>query len=135
MPTFRHNAAKWLAIVAAAIMGGYLLLIKLPDYNRNRNEQREYQSLWEEYINPEFSAEYCEYWKIDSLPDYRKELKQQFDTARAESLEESYGETEDEILHFHRLRMINWLERQLIERAENRLMFERRGEDKRMQDK
>jgi hypothetical protein len=122
-----RRAAKWLAIGAAVATAAYMF-VKIADHNRYRVVDKEYRALWEEYSNPNFSDEFCRYWRIDNLSDYKKALQQEFKKASAEAIEESYGEDSDELLYFANQRMINWLSGKLIERAEWQLMFNRRGE-------
>jgi hypothetical protein len=127
MQPSRH-ATKWLAFVVIAPIGGYLLF-QLLEYNRVHKVEGEYESLRFEYLNPDFTDEFCAYWQISNIAGYRKALKQQFDIARFEAMEQAYGESVDETLYFYHLRMINWLDLQILERVQYRLMFERRGEN------
>lgn len=104
-------------------------ITQLADYNRSRRLESEYRQLTEEYLDPAFSPDFCRYWRIDNYRDYKKALKQQFDIARFEAMEQAYGESEGELIRFARARMINWLQEQLIDRAEWLLQFERRTTD------
>ena len=124
----RFNIKIILFVFVFVVLGGYLLF-QLPGYVRNRREEQEYKSLTLEYLNPDFSTEYRKYWRIANFDDYRMALRQQYDIAKFEAFEESYGENKDELLHFGRLRMINWLDRQMIDRVECLLQFKRRGNE------
>jgi hypothetical protein len=127
MRASQRSTAKWIAIAVGSV-AVIFLLVKLADYNRVRSEEREYKSLTLQYLNPGFSPAFCAYWQIDDLDEYKKALKQQFEIARFQAFEEAYGQDQEELLRFVRLRMINWLDRQFIYRAEWQLQFERRGE-------
>ncbi len=125
----RFNVKVILVVVVVVVVAGYLLT-QLAEFNRNRREEQEYRSLTLEYLNPNFSKEFREYWRVDDFDDYKKALRQQYNIARFEAFEQSYGENEEELRHFVRLRMINWLERQMIDGAEWLLQFERRGNER-----
>lgn len=117
-----------LAIVALGTLSIYGA-VQISDYIRNQREELRYKSLTLEYLDPPFSTAYLMYWQIDDFSNYKRALRQQYDIANFQAFEQSYGENEDEILHFVRLRMINWLEREMIDRTEQLLQFKRRGSE------
>lgn len=117
-------------IVAGCILAIIVAAVNIASWSRGRAEEAEYNALLTEYLNPDFSPEFCAYWQIDNLQDYKTALRQQLKQASFEAMEQAYGETEAEVLHFRRLRVVNWLELQMIERAEYRLQFDRRGDAK-----
>ncbi len=132
-PAPRHAAranVKTLLVIVVLLAAGLYIVVRLPESVHHRRDEQKLKSLTLEYLQPSFSPEFCEYWQIDDIDDYKKALRQEYDIAQFEAFEVSYGHTEDELLHFVHLRMINWLERAMIERAECLLQFSRRRDER-----
>lgn len=123
-----RRALPWLLVVAAVVAAPFVAPW-ITDANRDARLEAEHRDLFFQYVDPQYSLEFCRYWEIDDLAVHKRALMQQYLIASSEAMDVSYGESESELLRFHRQRMILWLKERLLERTEHGLMFRRRGDE------
>ena len=118
----------FIAVVGIAAVTIWLLFVYIPDTNRRANVGQRFNFLSDEYLHPDFSPEFCYYWGVSDLVSYRAALKQQFDQESDDAMDAAYGHDVDQKLYFFHLRMNNWMEREMIFRAEWFYEFDNRGD-------
>ena len=113
------------ALVAAFfIYGGIAHLVSA----RDRALDREHENAYFNYVDPQYPKGYAEWANLPDSATHKRWLREQYDFASEQEMDAAAGDTSDDLLRFHRRRMINWLERQLIERDEMLYRFQHQSQ-------
>lgn len=116
---------KVIAVIAVLILLGSWR----SDCAQSEIEKRTYKDLSMKYLFPSFSKEFRRYWRIPDFARYKKALRQRYDIAEEQLYTAAPGDSVEEISHWVRIRINNWLERKLIGRYEHWRMFRERSEE------